>query len=251
MRATLWEYRLRVPLHFLIFIVGFWPFWEPWLGLGTKSTWLTLSALFARQGWLGFQAATVALLMFAVFFTGLGAWLRTWGSAYLGAGVVLSPSMHANAILADGPYRRTRNPLYLGTLLHTVGIAILMPPAGSVFAIAAIWILQLRLAAAEEPFLAERFGAAYEQYRSSVPEFLPSPRPLVPAGGARPHWWQALAGESYMVGVVITLAGFGWDFNAQPLVRGILISLGISIVLQALLPRVPKRDSADATAGRL
>ena len=140
-------------------------------------------------------------------------------------------------MLADGPYRRTRNPLYLGTLLHTVGVALLMPPAGAVFAIAAIWIVQVRLALAEEPFLTGRFGEAYREYEAKVPRFLPSPKPLVPAGGQRPRWVQAVLGESYMVGVVITLAGFGWDFNALPLIRGILISLGVSLVLLAFLPR--------------
>ncbi len=45
-------------------------------------------------------------------------------------------------------------------------------------------------------------------------------------------------GESYMIGVVITLAAFGWDFNALPLIKGILISLGVSLVLRAFLPLV-------------
>ena len=40
-----------------------------------------------------------------------------------------------------------------------------------------------------------------------------------------------------MIGVVITLAGFGWSFNSLPLLKGILISLGVSLILQALLPR--------------
>ncbi len=246
MRASLWEYRLRLPVHLLIFTVGFWPFWEGWLGLTAKSTWLTVSALFARQGWLSFQAATTALLLIAILFTALGAWLRVWGSAYLGANVVNSPSMQGAALQADGPYRRMRNPLYLGTLLHTVGIAILMPPAGAIFAIAAIWIVQLRLALAEEPFLQQRFGQAYVDYQARVPQFLPSPKPAVPAAGHHPHWLQAVAAESYMIGVVLTLAGFGWDFNAQPLVRGLLISLGVWLVLQAFLPR-PHSKPAGAT----
>ena len=251
MRASLWEYRLRVPIHILIFALGFWPFWEPWLGLTTKSTWLTLSAFFARQGWLSFQAATVVLLLIAVVFTGLGAWMRVWGAAYLGAGVVSAPSMHGTSMLVDGPYRRTRNPLYLGTLLHTVGIAMLMPPAGAIFSIAAIWIVQLRLAMAEEPFLEKQFGEPYRAYMTRVPQFLPAPRPPMPGSGARAHWLQAIAGESYMVGVVITLLAFGWDFNAQPLVRGILISLGVSLVLQAFLPRAPRQSPAPAVEGRV
>ena len=240
MGASKFEYRLRYPLHALIFVLGFWPFWEPWLGLTTKSTWLLLSATMARAGWLGFQAATMLLLVLAIVFTALGAWLRVWGSAYVGAGVVNSPAMHGQALLADGPYRRSRNPLYLGTLLHTVGIAVLMPPAGAVFTIAAIWILQVRLAMAEEPFLEKQFGQAYRAYEQRVPRFLPSPKPLVEAAGQRPRWLQAFLGESYFVGVVITLAAFGWDFNAMPLLKGILISLGVSLVLLAFTPRAPQ-----------
>lgn len=237
MRATAWEYKLRYLLHVVIYVVGFWPFWEPWLGLTTKSTWLTLSFWLARQGWLPFQSATVVLLLVAILFTAAGAWFRVWGSAYLGASVVASPQMHGASMVAAGPYRRTRNPLYLGTMLHTFGIAILMPPAGAVFVLAALWILQVRLALAEEPFLEARFGQAYVEYKARVPQFLPSPKPLVADAGARPRWLPALMGESYMVGVVLTLACFGWDFNAQPLFRGILISLGISLVLLAFLPR--------------
>ncbi len=237
MRATTWEYRLRFLLHGLIYVLGFLP-WEPYLGLTSKSTWLILSARLARQGWLGFQAATVVLLSIAILFAAAGAWLRVWGSAYVGASIVNSSSMHGTAMLADGPYRRTRNPLYLGTLLHTVGIALLMPLAGAIFAIAAIWILQVRLALAEEPFLESRFGQAYLNYKARVPQFLPSPRALVPAAGARAHWGLAFMGEIYVVGVVFTLAAFGWSFNNQPLLRGILISLGISLVVRAFLPRV-------------
>ena len=241
MRATRWEYRLRYLLHALIFVIGFWPFWESWLGLSSKRTWLLLSLTFAREGWLGLQQTTVLLLLLAIVFTALGAWFRLWGAAYVGAGVVTSPDMQGGTLLSDGPFRRTRNPLYLGTLLHTIGISLLMPPAGGIFTVAAIWILQVRLALAEEPFLEHRFGQAYRDYLSRVPQFLPSPKPLVPAAGARPHWLQAVLGESYFLGVVLTLVAFGWDFNAQPLYRGILISLGVALVLQALLPRSANR----------
>ena len=53
-------------------------------------------------------------------------------------------------------------------------------------------------------------------------------------------------GESYMVGVVITLAAFGWDFNALPLFKGLLISFGVSLVLRAFLPRVKLKTAATA-----
>ncbi len=237
MRATALEYRLRYVLTGILLILGLWPFWEPWLGLTDKSTWLTLSAIFARQGWLSFQGATLALLVVGIVITALAAWFRLWGAAFAGDRHVRLPQGQEPTLLADGPYRRTRNPLDLGLLLHTAGIALLMPPAGAVFAVAGVWILQVRLAFAEESSMEARFGQPYRDYMARTPRFLPAPRPQVPAAGARAHWGQALLSEIYFVGVLVTLLGFGWSFNATPLLQGILISVGIAIVVQALLPR--------------
>ena len=198
----------------------------------------------ARQGWLTFGAATVVLLVVALVFTATGAVLRVWGSAYVGSSVVHSAGMHGEAMLADGPYRRTRNPLYLGTLLHTVGICILMTPSGAVVAVAAIWVLQVRLALAEEPFLLARFGQAYAAYKAAVPRFLPTLQPVVAAAGARARWLQAVRGEFYFVGALAVLAVFGWGFNAQPIRQGLLVSLGVWFVLIALMPRVRTEPAA-------
>ena len=242
MQATAFEYRFRFALHAVIYILGFA---APWIfipaladvpAFSSKSTWLIASSVLARQGWLTFSGATVVLLALALFFTGLGAFLRLWGSAYVGSSVVKSPSMHGAAMLADGPFRRTRNPLYLGTLLHTFGLAILMPPSGALFTIALIWIFQIRLALAEEPFLAARFRQPYLNYKAAVPRFLPSLTPLVPAAGARPHWLQSLLGELYFPAAFLVLAIFGWSFNAQPIRQGLLISVGVWLIVRALLP---------------
>jgi protein-S-isoprenylcysteine O-methyltransferase Ste14 len=140
-------------------------------------------------------------------------------------------------MLADGPFCRTRNPLYLGTLLHTIGIAIIMPPSGAIFAVGLLWIFEVRLALAEEPFLAARFGQPYLDYKAAVPRFLPSPTPQVAAAGAKPHWLQAVLGEIYFPAIFLVLAIFGWSFNAQPLRQGVLISLGVWLIVRAFLPR--------------
>jgi protein-S-isoprenylcysteine O-methyltransferase Ste14 len=249
MKATRFEYRFRFAIHALIYFLGFAgipfalllaPQLSDQAALEDKTTWLLAALSLSRQGWLTFSAATIALLVFALVFTGLGAWLRMWGSAYIGASVVKSSSMHGEAMLVDGPYRRTRNPLYLGTLLHTMGIAILMPPAGAVFAIVLLWIFQVRLALAEEPFLTQRFGQPYLDYKAAVPRFLPAPKPQIAATGARAHWGLAVLGELYFLGAFVVLAVFGWSFNAQPMRQGLLISLGLWIVVLAMLPRVKK-----------
>ena len=257
MRATAFEYRFRFAIHAVLYLLGFS---APWVfipavadvpGFTNQSTWLVLSSAISRQGWLTFSAATVVLLLVALVFTGLGAWLRIWGSAYVGSRVVKSPAMHGagpdgRGMLADGPYRRTRNPLYLGTLLHTLGVAILMPPSGTIFAVSLLWIFQVRLAMAEEPYLAARFGQAYIDYKAAVPRFLPALAPQVPAAGATPHWLQSLLGEIYFPAAFLVLAIFGWGFNAQPIRQGLLISVGVWLVLRAFLPSAAKDDALHA-----
>ena len=251
MGATRWEYRFRFALHALIYTLGFWSPWAhylPGLGLTTRSTWLVLAAELGRGGWLTFSAATSLLLVLAIVLTGLGAAFRFWGAAYVGARVVHSDSMHGERLLADGPYRRTRNPLYLGTLLHTIGVSLLMPPSGAVFAIVLLWILQLRLALAEEPFLTQRFGAAYAEYARRVPRFLPAPKPLLPAGGRQPLWLQALVGELYFVGVFVALLAFGWSFNLTLIYRSILIVLGASLIVRAVMPPLKSEETTGPIA---
>jgi len=237
MGATRFEYRFRFILHAVIYILCFWSPWTQWLGLRDISAWVWIAQQLSEHGWLKFFAATDSILVLALVFTGLGAWFRFWGSAYVGSSVVASRDMHSQRMLADGPYRRTRNPLYLGTLLHTIGISILMPVSGAALCIVLIWVLQVRLALAEEPFLAQRFGEPYITYKNTVPRFLPSPTPLVPPAGQQPHWLQSLAGELYFVAVFFILAILGWGFNSRPIMRGILISLGVWFIARAFLPK--------------
>ena len=242
MKASKFEYRFRFAIHAVIYMLGFW---APWLYLPSVTTsraidepsWLGLSTVFYRHGWLSYNSAVIALLVLALIFTALGAWFRTWGTAYIGSAIVTSGHMHSKTMLADGPHRRTRNPLYLGTLLHTIGISLLMPPSGAILAIVLLWIFQIRLVLAEEPFLAARFGQPYLDYAAAVPRFLPTLRPQVPSAGTKPHWLQAVLGELYFILAFLVLAVFGWGYYTTPLRRGILISLGVWLIVRAFLPR--------------
>jgi protein-S-isoprenylcysteine O-methyltransferase Ste14 len=237
MQASRFEYKHRFILHAVIYLLAFQVPWNNSLNLTDESTWLLTANMLWRHHLLSFMDAANLILVVALVFMALAAWLRIWGAAYIGAGVVHSYSMHGNAMLVDGPYRRTRNPLYLGTLLHTIGLAILMTPSGAIFCIALIWIFQIRLALAEEPFLAARFGQPYLDYKAAVPRFLPSLRARVVAAGEQPHWLQAILSEFYFLAAFLVVAIFGWNFNAQLLRRGILISLGAWLIVLAFMPR--------------
>jgi protein-S-isoprenylcysteine O-methyltransferase Ste14 len=196
-----------------------------------------LAARVSRLGWLSFSSATVAFLVVGIVVAFAGAMLRTWGAAYLGVSVVKAGTLEGDGVVAAGPYRWFRNPLYVGTFLNMLALALLMPPSGAVFTIVTVALFQLRLIAAEEAFLVERFDGPYLEYCAMVPRLLPLGAPKVAASAARPEWLMALAGEVYMWGVALSFALLGWRYNSQLLMQCVIVSLGVSIMVRAFLPK--------------
>ncbi len=245
MKASRFEYRFRYLLHALIYGLGFWAPWNVWLHLdpagANAHTWGLLAVNLTQAG-LNISLAFQLLLWAAIVFAFAGVALRTWGGAYLGADVVQAGSMHAAetgraaGLLQDGPFRYVRNPLYLGTFLHTLAVCLLMPRSGAIFTLVSIAVLQIRLILAEEPFLTARLGAVYVAYCGLVPRLLPVLRPRVVGQGVLPRWAQAAVGESYMWGVALAFAVAGWRYNATLLLQCVIVSLGVSLLLQAFVP---------------
>lgn len=128
----------------------------------------------------------------------LAAALRTWGAAYLRTEVVHDTAQHAEALVADGPFRYTRNPLYLANLPMAAGIGVLASRSGFIFLVLANWIFVYRLIFREEESLLKSQGASYQAYCRAVPRFWPALRPRVLSGNLRPDWGQAVAGESFV-----------------------------------------------------
>jgi protein-S-isoprenylcysteine O-methyltransferase Ste14 len=237
MKATPLEFRFRFLILAVIYFLGFVAPWNYWLHLDTIRTWQLLAAWPARSGWISFSTATIVVLLLGIVCALAGALLRTWASAYLGPSIVQDKAMHGEGVVAAGPYRHLRNPLYLGTLIHTFALALLMPPSGAIFCILAVGLFQLRLIAAEESFLAAKLGEPYLTYSAKVPRLLFALAPRVPASALQPKWPTAFLGEVYMWGVVVTFAALGWRYNSILLIKGILISLGISLIVRGFLPK--------------
>jgi protein-S-isoprenylcysteine O-methyltransferase Ste14 len=235
MKATPLEFRFRFFILAVIYFLGFTAPWNYWLHLDSIRTWQLLAAWPARSGWISFSTATIVVLLLGILCALKGAILRTWASAYLGTSIVQDPSMQGEGVVAAGPYRHLRNPLYLGTFIHSFALALLMPPSGAIFCILAVFLFQLRLIAAEESFLTAKLGEPYLAYCAKVPSLLRSIRPRVPASTTQPKWFTAFLGEIYMWGVVITFASLGWRYNSILLIKGVLISLGISLIARAFL----------------
>ena len=237
MKATPFEFRFRFFILAVIYFLGFAAPWNYWLHLDSIRAWQLLAAWPARSGWITFSNATIVVLFLGIVCALTGAVLRTWGTAYLGPSVVQDRAMHGEGVIAAGPFRYVRNPLYLGNLIHTFALALLMPPSGAIFCILAISVFQLRLIAAEESFLIAKLSEPYLAYCAKVARLVPAITPRVPASTLQPKWPTAFLGEIYMWGVVVTFAILGWRYNSILLIKGVLISLGLSLIVRAFLPR--------------
>ena len=222
----------------MIYVLGFTVPWDAALhldGVGPNAhVWGLLSVLLSKAGILNIATAFNAVLGAGILFALVGAWLRTWGAAYLGAGVVQNAKMQGDGVVAEGPFGYVRNPLYLGMWLHTLALALLMPVSGAIFTTILVAVFQVRLIVGEEGFLRTKLGAQYAAYCARVPRLVPALRARAASAGARPQWLQAFSGEIYMWGVAGSFAVAGWQYNAQLLIKCVLVSLGVSMVVRAL-----------------
>jgi protein-S-isoprenylcysteine O-methyltransferase Ste14 len=110
--------------------------------------------------------------------------------------------LNKNRTLATGgPYSRTRNPLYLGSMIMGAGFAI----AGGVWylgvALLALFILVYwPVMRREEAFLRGEFGETYSKYAEVVPFFFPAVR-SAGLGGEPFRWTQYRKNREYQAAV--------------------------------------------------
>jgi Phospholipid methyltransferase len=168
---------------------------------------------------------------------GLGATVRTWGTAYLKSDVVHDSVVRSERLVADGPYRHVRNPRYFGSMLLAVGFSPLVPPIGCLLLIGGMGLFFLRLVGREESFLLGQQGDAYRAYLDRVPRLLPSLRPRVPAGGAAPRWGQAWTGEMMMWAFFAGSAYFAITFDTKAFEIVVVGGFLLSRVIRQFLKR--------------
>jgi len=91
--------------------------------------------------------------------------IRAWASGHLNKMTELTTS---------GPYAYTRNPLYLGTLLLVVGVAVASGTWWLALASGAVFLaLYVPVMLAEIDTMRERFPREYDTYAANVPLFFP------------------------------------------------------------------------------
>ena len=111
-------------------------------------------------GWLGAMVFVLAVALVA------------WAIVIITrAGSNVPTNLPTTTIVESGPYRFTRNPIYLGMFLGLIGLAI---------AFDNLWLLMMlvpfalviRYGAREEAYLKRKFGDVYRGYRSRVRRWL-------------------------------------------------------------------------------
>ena len=108
----------------------------------------------ALTAWLAQPTAT-SLAIGAVV-AAAGAALRLWAAGHV---------EKSREVTSSGPYRYTRHPLYLGSTLIGIGVAIAAAHLWLGLAIVGYLVSTLTAAMrAEEAHLRDKFGAAYDQY---------------------------------------------------------------------------------------
>lgn len=109
-------------------------------------------------GWAGLALATAGLALIAV---AIGLFRK--------AGENPEPWTPSETIVESGPYRLTRNPMYLGMAAVQLGFGLWWPSIGVLVSLPiAVILIDRFVIAKEERYLRATFGAAYDGYCRQV-----------------------------------------------------------------------------------
>lgn len=120
-------------------------------------TWGPMARMVPHNGWGAVPAA-------------LGVALVLWAALSMRRrGTTLHPHGTATALVVTGPFRVSRNPIYLGFALLLAGLAASLGSSAP-FAVMAVWVFAMNqlFIQPEEARLTEIFGPAYAAYAAKV-----------------------------------------------------------------------------------
>jgi protein-S-isoprenylcysteine O-methyltransferase Ste14 len=100
--------------------------------------------------------------------------LTAWAVATLTrAHTTVIPWDQVSAIVASGPFRFSRNPIYLADAIAYFGGALLIHSWWPLLVLPGIlWVMRRKVIDREERYLTERFGEAYREYQLRVRRWL-------------------------------------------------------------------------------
>jgi protein-S-isoprenylcysteine O-methyltransferase Ste14 len=88
-------------------------------------------------------------------------------------GTNVNPAQPTTALVTSGPYRFTRNPLYLTMMLVYMGVGVLFDSLWTLLLLPFVLLLMNRgVIEREEAYLEQKFGAQYRAYKANVRRWL-------------------------------------------------------------------------------
>ncbi|MFY0660415.1 MAG: isoprenylcysteine carboxylmethyltransferase family protein [Shimia sp.] len=129
--------------------------------------WLVPLAVLPEAGRLLLVVPGVALL-------GGAGWLAMSGTrAFQEAGTNVDPKQPTLKLVGTGPYRFTRNPMYLGMVLLQLGLALTFSLDWAVLgAVAVLVLLHYGVVLREEAYLTDLFGQDYQAFLAQTRRWL-------------------------------------------------------------------------------
>jgi len=144
----------------------------PFLFLGALALGCLLSLILPIPPGLA-QPNTLALMV-GLTFVAIGFVLAALSVRHFQlAGTSVVPGEPSTALVVNGPYAFTRNPIYVGFALAYLGLAIMLTSLWVLLlSIPLLVILQRGVVEREEAYLDRQFGEAYRKYKARVPRWL-------------------------------------------------------------------------------
>lgn len=94
-------------------------------------------------------------------------------SQFMRARTTLDPHGSVSEIVTSGPYRFSRNPIYLGFVCLLIGLSFIFKSYWGLILAPVLMVLMYQLVIRhEEAYLEEKFGEAYLSYKSAVRRWL-------------------------------------------------------------------------------
>jgi protein-S-isoprenylcysteine O-methyltransferase Ste14 len=176
----------------------------------------------------------------------VAAFLRTWATASLRTEVVHDATQHSEMLVADGPYRYVRNPLYLANLPLIAGTGLMASRLGWVFMVVGMWLFVYRLILREEEGLLHSQGDSYRAYLHAVPRLWPALTARVASGNSEARWGQAIGGEMFVwvLGAAVLCFAVTLNFRLSSIVFG-----SSFVVYFLVVPLIKRRAAASARSG--
>ena len=131
-----------------------------------------LAAGFFLPPRLGLPLGARLLLGGILVIAGLGVGISAIG-LFRKTGQDLRPWMPSPELIFHGPYRFSRNPMYVSMVMIACGIGLACDRAAVMFlALAALVLVHFTAVLPEERYLQEQFGEPYSRYKSRVRRYL-------------------------------------------------------------------------------